>query len=171
MSIGSVGSQSPMQHSSLSIHSQPSSIPNNDQNIVSPNQQTDTSPQTPPIHRNSDQKPDMQNSMKIKDEQNRSEGSQPDHENSDSTKAQIFSKLSDKENQLLKRPALMIQDCENNMDEDFTSNQLLYDYSTWDAWYDSNPFFVFIIMWNSILSFKKLTLILSTIFLHFFLSG
>jgi hypothetical protein len=36
----------------------------------------------------------------------------------------------------LKRPALLIRDCENNDEEDFMTNQSLYDYSTWDAWYE-----------------------------------
>ncbi|CAH1719545.1 unnamed protein product [Chironomus riparius] len=133
MSIGSVGSQSPMQHS-LSVHSQPSSIPLNDQNLISPNQQPDTSPQTP-SHENSDQKPEIQN-LKTLEEQSKLESSQQNRESCDSAKvSQNFSsKQFEKENQSLKRPALMIQDCENNTEEDYSSNQLLYDYSTWDAW-------------------------------------
>ena len=65
--------------------------------------------------------------------------SQQNRESCDSVKAlsNFSSKQFEKENQSLKRPALMIQDCENNTDEDFSSNQLLYDYSTWDAWYES----------------------------------
>lgn len=127
MSIGSVGSQSPMQQSNLSVHSQPSSIPNNDQNIISPNHQTDTSPQTPIIISN-EQKVEISNQLKIKNEQISSEGV-----HCDSSK-QSFKKSFEKENKTFKRPALLIQDCENNIDEDLTSNQLLYDYSTWDAW-------------------------------------
>lgn len=141
MSIGSVGSQSPMQHS-LSVHSQPSSIPINDQNLISPIQQPDTSPQTP-SHENNDQKPDIQN-LKNLEEQNKLESSQQNRENCDSAKVSpnFSSKQFEKEN-LLKRPALMIQDCENNTDEDFSSNQLLYDYSTWDAWYESFIYFYY----------------------------
>jgi hypothetical protein len=123
------------------VHSQPSSIPINDQNLISPIQQPDTSPQTP-SHENNDQKPDIQNS-KISEEQSKLEGSHQNRDTCDSAKVSpnFSSKQFDKENQSLKRPALMIQDCENNTDEDFSSNQLLYDYSTWDAWYES---FIFI---------------------------
>lgn len=158
MSIGSVGSQqSPMQHS-LSVHSQPSSIPINDQNLVSPIQHTDTtSPQTP-NHESNDQKLDIQNSIKIPEEQSKLlDGSQQNRicdikcDSNNASPHLPSNKQFDKENlSLLKRPALMIQDCENNTDEDFFSNQLLYDYSTWDAWYDSH-FIYLLIFQNSLI--------------------
>lgn len=34
----------------------------------------------------------------------------------------------------LKRPSLSSKDYENITDEDYVPHQLLYDYSTWDAW-------------------------------------
>jgi hypothetical protein len=150
-SIGSVGSiiASPFQQS-LSVHSQPSSVPINDQNIISPMHQNDVSPHplTPIIENNIDQKPDVQN-LKNLDSQNKEqdENSQPNapansSEFCDTPRSDINrsaqtkqTESSTKENQSLKRPALMIRDCENNVDEDFSTNLSLYDYSTWDAWY------------------------------------
>ena len=35
----------------------------------------------------------------------------------------------------LKRPSLSSKDYENITDEDYVPHQLLYDYSTWDAWW------------------------------------
>lgn len=160
MSIGSVGSitASPMQQS-LSVHSQPSSIPINDQSIISPHQ-NDVSPHplTPILENsgnvNSNIKTEIDdlkasgNGDSNKHEQQQKQATQGCQDASDATKMSngqttstatmnaAASKPGDslsREN-TLKRPALMIQDCENNNEEDFTTNQSLYDYSTWDAW-------------------------------------
>lgn len=159
MSIGSVGSitASPMQHS-LSVHSQPSSIPINDQSIISPHQ-NDVSPHPlTPILENSninnvkteidDLKAQNSADMNNKHEQQQTQTSSGASDamkisngqttplatstsaNAGATKSGDLTR----EN-LLKRPALMIQDCENNNEEDFITNQSLYDYSTWDAWW------------------------------------
>lgn len=160
MSIGSVGSitASPMQQS-LSVHSQPSSIPINDQSIISPHQ-NDVSPHPlTPILENSninnvkteidDLKAQNNADMNNKHEQQQTQASGGDANDvmkisngqttplATSTSANAgVTKTGDslsREN-ILKRPALMIQDCENNNEEDFATNQSLYDYSTWDAW-------------------------------------
>lgn len=145
MSIGSVGSiQSPMHHN-LSVHSQPSSVPVNEQNILSPIPPSDVSPtsMTPSVENNIDQKPDIQSlnnhdkSMEIS-QANTSNAPCSDNLSKSDFKANNQQKQSDlqsKENLSLKRPALAIQDCENSTDDDCSVNQILYDYSTWDAWY------------------------------------
>jgi hypothetical protein len=143
MSIGSVGSiQSPMHHN-LSVHSQPSSVLVNEQNILSPIPPSDISPPTltPQSDNNIDQKSDMQNSNK---NEKRTENSQLNatadgietslrnefksggHENKNETQT--------KENLSLKRPLLKTLDCENILEEDLTTSHTLYDYSTYDAW-------------------------------------
>lgn len=160
MSIGSVGSitASPMQQS-LSVHSQPSSIPINDQSIISPH------PLTPILENSSN----INSSIKTEIDDLKAGGSsdmnkheqqqkQATQDASDATKmsngqttstatmnvsGSAATKPGDslsREN-LLKRPALMIQDCENNNEEDFTTNQSLYDYSTWDAWWAFKVYF------------------------------
>lgn len=176
MSIGSVGSvtASPMQQS-LSVHSQPSSIPINDQNIISPHQ-NDVSPHPHPLTpilennngssnnnnnnlscSNHDQKPEIESTTNINGQMNNKhdnnllqkqlkQGNQDVNDdatlmtkmsNGQTSSTGASSKhgdfLSSKENNL-KRPALLIRDCEKNDEEDFTTNQSLYDYSTWDAW-------------------------------------
>lgn len=145
MSIGSVGSiQSPMHHN-LSVHSQPSSVPVNEQNILSPIPPSDVSPpsMTPSVENNIDQKLDIQSLNNL---DKMMDNSQPTTSNADGSdnasksdlKANNQQKQSDlqsKENLSLKRPALVIQDCENLTDDDCSVNQVLYDYSTWDAWY------------------------------------
>lgn len=142
MSIGSVGSiQSPMHHN-LSVHSQPSSVPVNEQNILSPIPPSDVSPpsMTPSVENNIDQKPDIQGSN-INDKTDNSQPNTSIAEGSDTSKSfktNNHQKQSDsqcKENLSLKRPALAIQDCENMTEDDSSVNQILYDYSTWDAWY------------------------------------
>lgn len=155
MSIGSVGSisASPM-HQNLSVHSQPSSVPVNDQNIVSPIPPSDVSPHhpmTPSIENSIEQKPDVQALNKPMAEHDKNmETSQTDaystNENNESTKKldlRTGLPLNDSkafefndENVCLKRPALMTRDCENMTDEDYSFSQSLYDYSTWDAWYE-----------------------------------
>jgi hypothetical protein len=144
MSIGSVGSiQSPMHHN-LSVHSQPSSVPVNEQNILSPIPPSDVSPPSPPQENNIDQKPDIQSTNNNLDKT--IDSSQPSTSNVDSLEAtsrvdfksstqQKQSEAQSKENLCLKRPALATQDCENFTDDDYSVNQILYDYSTWDAWY------------------------------------
>lgn len=184
MSIGSVGSitASPMQQN-LSVHSQPSSIPINDQNIISPHQ-NDVSPHplTPILennnvsnnnnnnlgvnsnnhNNNNDQKTDIDNlkttngqmnnkhdkNSLLQQQQQQKSGSTQDHVN-DATIQKMLSNgqpssitakhgdsssLSSTKENALKRPALLIRDCEKNDEEDFNTNQSLYDYSTWDAW-------------------------------------
>lgn len=163
MSIGSVGSitASPMQQS-LSVHSQPSSIPINDQSIISPHQ-NDVSPHplTPILENSSNinnikaENDDLKagssaDANKHEQQQKQALGGGCQDAN-DVTKmsngqtsslatslnaSAVATKHGDslsREN-FLKRPALMIQDCENNNEEDFATNQSLYDYSTWDAW-------------------------------------
>ena len=154
MSIGSVGSitASPMQQS-LSVHSQPSSIPVNDQNIISPHQ-NDVSPHplTPILENinnsgikaeNEDIKAGANANINMKNEEQFKNTLSKD--GSDAMKNakggslntnSVLTKSGDslpKENPL-KRPALKIQECENNNEEDYAPNQSLYDYSTWDAW-------------------------------------
>lgn len=143
MSIGSVGSiQSPMHHN-LSVHSQPSSVPVNEQNILSPIPPSDVSPpsMTPSLENNIDQKPDTQNSNnndKTTDISQPSDGSDSALKNDfKNNNQQKQSDSQSKENLCLKRPALVTQDCENISEEDCSVNQILYDYSTWDAWYDN----------------------------------
>jgi hypothetical protein len=147
MSIGSVGSiQSPMHHN-LSVHSQPSSVPVNEQNILSPIPPSDVSPpsMTPSLENNIDQKPDMQNSNNIDKTMDRSKPHTSNHDGSDcalkndykNNNQQKQSNFQSKENLSLKRPALVTQDCESVSEEDCSVNQILYDYSTWDAWYDN----------------------------------
>lgn len=145
MSIGSVGSiQSPMHHN-LSVHSQPSSVPVNEQNILSPIPPGDVSPpsMTPSMENNMDQKPDLQG---LNNHDKNMDNSQPNTSNADGSGAnsksdfksqhqQKHSETQSKENLSLKRPALVTQDCESLTDDECSSNQTLYDYSTWDAWY------------------------------------
>lgn len=155
MSIGSVGTASPMQQN-LSVHSQPSSIPINDQSIISPHQ-NDISPHPlTPILENSSNINNIKteiDDLKANVDTNKHEQQQKQtmgQDVNDSAKmsngqtssmaamhaSTMATKPGDslsREN-ILKRPALMIQDCENNNEEDFTTNQSLYDYSTWDAW-------------------------------------
>lgn len=131
-------------HHNLSVHSQPSSVPVNEQNILSPIPPSEVSPpsMTPSLENNIDQKPDLQNLNNIDKTMDCSQTR--DGDGSDCTlkndfKTNSLRKQSDshsKENTYLKRPALVTQDCENLSDEDTSSNQVLYDYSTWDAWYD-----------------------------------
>lgn len=138
MSIGSVGSnQSPMHHN-LSVHSQPSSVPVNEQNILSPIPPSDVSP--PSMENNMDQKPDVQN-LSITDKamdtslsgatnvDTTDNAVRPDFKSNNQRK-QTESQSKDN----LKRPALLVQDCESLTDDDCSMNQVLYDYSTWDAW-------------------------------------
>lgn len=169
MSIGSVGSitASPMQQN-LSVHSQPSSIPINDQNIISPHQ-NDVSPRQHPLTpilennnnnnngnssnlscSNHDQKPEIDSTTNINGQMNNNllqkqlkQGNQDINDDATTTTKMSNGQASSagtskhgdssKEN-YLKRPALLIRDCEKNDEEDFTTNQSLYDYSTWDAW-------------------------------------
>jgi hypothetical protein len=160
MSIGSVGSitASPMQQN-LSVHSQPSSIPIHDQSIISPHQ-NDVSPHplTPILENSSNINSSIKteiddlkaggNSDANKHEQQQKQATQDASDASKMLNGQTTSMATasgsgsaatkpgdslSREN-ILKRPALMIQDCENNNEEDFTTNQSLYDYSTWDAW-------------------------------------
>lgn len=144
MSIGSVGSiQSPMHHN-LSVHSQPSSVPVNEQNMISPIPPSDVSPPSmTPSENNIDQKPDIQslnNSEKAADisqPKSNADASENAHK-VDSFKANSQQKQSEaqaKENLCLKRPALVTLDCEILTDDDCSMNQTLYDYSTWDAWF------------------------------------
>ena len=132
-------------HHNLSVHSQPSSVPVNEQNILSPIPPSDVSPpsMTPSVENNIDQKPDIQGLNNL---DKAIDNSQPSTSNADRThnasksdfKVNNQQKESDsqsKENLSLKRPALVIQDCENLTDDDCSVNQILYDYSTWDAWY------------------------------------
>lgn len=97
---------------------------------------------TPSLENNIDQKPDIQS---INNLDKAMDNSQPNTSNADgidgmskadfkTNRQQKQSDAQSKEN-LLKRPALVTQDCENVTDEDCTVNQILYDYSTWDAWY------------------------------------
>lgn len=145
MSIGSVGSiQSPMHHN-LSVHSQPSSVPVNEQNILSPIPPSDVSPpsMTPSLENHIDQKSDIQGSNNLDKPTGNSQANTSNADGSEGTSKADFKmnnqqKQSDsqsKENLCLKRPALVIQDCENLTDDDCSMNQILYDYSTWDAWY------------------------------------
>lgn len=143
MSIGSVGSiQSPMHHN-LSVHSQPSSVPVNEQNILSPIPPSDVSPpsMTPSLDNNIDQKPDIQSLNNL----DKTDNSQPNTslaDGSDNPSKSEFkmsnqqkqSEGQSKENTRLKRPALVVLDCETLTDDDCSMNQILYDYSTWDAW-------------------------------------
>lgn len=145
MSIGSVGSiQSPMHHN-LSVHSQPSSVPVNEQNILSPIPPSVVSPpsMTPSLDHNVDQKPDIQNINNLDKTVDNSQPSTSHADGTDSTlkadykmnNQQKQSESQSKENFCLKRPALVALDCENSTDDDCSMNQVLYDYSTWDAWY------------------------------------
>jgi mediator of RNA polymerase II transcription subunit 13 len=159
MSIGSVGSiQSPMHHN-LSVHSQPSSVPVNEQNILSPIPPSDVSPpsMTPSLENNIDQKPDMQHSNNIDKTMDSSQAHTSNHGSNNASKNDFknnnHQKQSDsqsKDNLCLKRPALVTQDCENISEEDCSVNQILYDYSTWDAWYDK----LFINSYKCILMFR-----------------
>lgn len=146
MSIGSVGSiQSPMHHN-LSVHSQPSSVPVNEQNLLSPIPPSDVSPpsMTPSMENNLDQKPDMLNSNNVDKTADVSQRNTSNHDGSESAlkndiknnNQQKQLDFQSKDNLSLKRPALVTQDCENISEEDCSVNQILYDYSTWDAWYD-----------------------------------
>lgn len=144
MSIGSVGSiQSPMHHN-LSVHSQPSSVLVNEQNILSPIPPSDISPptMTPLSDNNIDQKPDVQT---LNVNEKRSDNSQPGMttENSEASLRNDFKncgnseKQSDsqtKENLCLKRPLLKTQDCDTVFEDDLSTNDMLYDYSSYDAW-------------------------------------
>jgi hypothetical protein len=142
MSIGSVGSiMSP--HQNLSVHSQPSSVPINEQSILSPNPRSDVSPPSPSQDNNKDQKPDIQSRKAA--EKVPQENAQPSRmtpeEFINASKSDFRSnnheKQSDgpsRDSKFLKRPALITQDCENFQEDDISTNQILYDYSTWDAW-------------------------------------
>lgn len=143
MSIGSVGSiQSPMHHN-LSVHSQPSSVPVNEQNMISPIPPSDVSPPSmTPSENNIDQKPDIQGMNNV---DKAADISQP-KSNADAADSSLKvdfkthsqqkqSETQAKENLRLKRPALVTLDCENLTDDDCSMNQTLYDYSTWDAWF------------------------------------
>jgi len=129
MSIGSVGSiaASPM-HQNLSVHSQPSSIPINEQGIVSPIAQSPL-PVTPENH--SERKPDIQNLNILNNNDNAVAGSSKTDSDKEGTSGS--SQLDHKEFSNLKRPALTTRDFENVTD-DYSLNQSLYDYTTWDAW-------------------------------------
>lgn len=132
-------------HHNLSVHSQPSSVPVNEQNILSPIPPSDVSPpsMTPSVENNIDQKPDIQsliNHDKTMDNSlpNTSHADCTDNASKSDFKVNNHQKQSDsqsKQNLSMKRPALVIQDCENLTDDDCSVNQILYDYSTWDAWY------------------------------------
>jgi hypothetical protein len=142
MSIGSVGSiMSP--HQNLSVHSQPSSVPINEQSILSPNPRSDVSPPSPSTHNNKDQKTDTQNRKTA--EKAQQENTQPSRmtpeEFINASKSDFRLNNQEKQadgpsrdNKCLKRPALITQDCENFQEDDISTNQILYDYSTWDAW-------------------------------------
>lgn len=147
MSIGSVGSnQSPMHHNNLSVHSQPSSVPVNEQNILSPIPPSDVSPpsMTPSMENNIDQKPDIQSLNNNTDKaMDTSQSGVVNNDTADNNSARSDYKSNNqqkqtesqsKENLNLKRPALLVQDCESLTDDDCSMNQVLYDYSTWDAW-------------------------------------
>lgn len=97
---------------------------------------------TPSLENNIDQKPDIQSLNNL---DKAVENSQPGTSNADgsdntaktdfkSSNQQKQGESQSKENLCLKRPALAIQDCESLTDDDCTGNQILYDYSTWDAW-------------------------------------
>jgi hypothetical protein len=143
LSIGSVGSiQSPMHHN-LSVHSQPSSVPVNEQNILSPIPPSDVSPpsMTPSLENNMDQKNENQSSNNL---DKTADSSQPSTSIGSDGSMKMDFKASNqqkqnesqtKENLCLKRPALLTLDCENLSDDEASVNQVLYDYSTWDAWY------------------------------------
>lgn len=125
-------------HHNLSVHSQPSSVPVNEQNILSPIPPSDVSP--PSMENNMDQKPDVQN-LSITDKamdtslsgatnvDTTDNAVRPDFKSNNQRK-QTESQSKDN----LKRPALLVQDCESLTDDDCSMNQVLYDYSTWDAW-------------------------------------
>jgi hypothetical protein len=145
MSIGSVGSiQSPMHHN-LSVHSQPSSVLVNEQNILSPIPPSDISPptMTPLSDNNVDQKPDLQT---LNNSEKQTDNSQPSNTAVDGTETSLRNDFKTsgsekqnesqtKENLNLKRPLLKTLDCENILEEDvLTSSHTLYDYSTYDAW-------------------------------------
>lgn len=148
MSIGSVGSiQSPMHHN-LSVHSQPSSVPVNEQNILSPIPPSDVSPpsMTPSLDNNIDQKPDIQSLNNLDKTTDNSQPNTSSADGSDKAKTDFKninhhkqSESQSKENLCLKRPALLTQDCESMAEDDCSVNQILYDYSTWDAWYVKRP--------------------------------
>jgi hypothetical protein len=142
---------------SLSVHSQPSSIPINDQSLISPMHQNESHPATP-MESNSDQKPDIQSLRNTLDEQIKNQENSQLNANggggsmnvncndapkssssisSSSNATNVQTKHIDsivKDGQSFKRPVLAIRECENNAEEDFTTNQSLYDYSTWEAW-------------------------------------
>lgn len=137
-------------HHNLSVHSQPSSVPVNEQNILSPIPPSEVSPpsMTPSLENNIDQKPDIQT---LNNMDKTMDGSQTHTSNSDASDSasktdlrnnslQKQSGTQSKENAYLKRPALVTQDCENISDDDSSPNQVLYDYSTWDAWYEYDEF-------------------------------
>ncbi|CRK97337.1 CLUMA_CG010730, isoform A [Clunio marinus] len=153
MSIGSDGSiQSPMHHNLSSVHSQPSSVPVNEQNILSPIPPSDVSPpsMTPSLENNIDQKPDIQSlnnfdkttdNSQTNHQANNNDGGSIDNGNntkidfkSNNNSKQKLTDTNNKENICLKRPALKVQDCEDISEEDHSISQSLYDYSTWDAW-------------------------------------
>lgn len=133
-------------HHNLSVHSQPSSVPVNEQNILSPIPPSDVSPpsMTPSLENNIDQKPDIQSLNNL---DKTIDNSQPNTSNTNGdaestmkadfkmNNQQTQSDAQSKENLCLKRPALATLDCENLTDDDCSINQILYDYSTWDAWY------------------------------------
>lgn len=131
-------------HHNLSVHSQPSSVPVNEQNILSPIPPSDVSPpsMTPSMENNLDQKPDVQSLNNVDKTMDASQSgaantgttdhsTRPDFKTSNQQKQ---TESQSKENLSLKRPALLVQDCETITDDDCSMNQVLYDYSTWDAW-------------------------------------
>jgi hypothetical protein len=129
----------------------------NEQNILSPIPPGDVSPpsMTPSMENNIDQKPDLQ-SLNNLDKATEASTSNADGSSKADFKASRQQKHSDshaKENLCLKRPALMTQDCESLTDDDCSVNQILYDYSTWDAWYA-----LFI---NSLVNFTRSTILFS----------
>lgn len=143
MSIGSVGSIMSPLHQNLSVHSQPSSVPINEQSILSPTPRSDVSPPSPSHENNKDQKSETQNSKAA--EKALQESAQPNkmtpedfiNASKSDFRANNQEKQSEsqtRDNKSLKRPALLTQDCENFQEDDFSTNQILYDYSTWDAW-------------------------------------
>lgn len=144
MSIGSVGSiQSPMHHN-LSVHSQPSSVLVNEQNNLSPIPPSDISPptMTPLSDNNIDQKSDVQtlnanekrsdNSQTNMTTDSSSSSSRNDFKSCGTTEKQ--SEMQTKENLCLKRPLLRTQDCDTVFEDDLSTNHMLYDYSSYDAW-------------------------------------
>lgn len=141
MSIGSVGSiQSPMHHN-LSVHSQPSSVLVNEQNILSPIPPSDISPptMTPLSDNNIDQKPDLQTLNANEKRSDNSHANMTMDGSSTSSRNDFKScgnaeKQNDAPSKDLKRPLLKTQDCDTVFEDDLSTNHMLYDYSSYDAW-------------------------------------